>query len=133
VERDRLVEKVAQQQGRPLDISWHLNDRRALADSREETSMVTGPGLAAALRDALPRTKLYWDRGQPIFDGSLFIQVDSRPEPTIPGRMDLDVGLPAVYLEVWTDTRCFALEQIEAIVRAMETAVVEAAFDGGDM
>jgi hypothetical protein len=57
------------------------------------------------------------------------MQIDSRPEPTIAERVALDEGLPAVYLEVWTDTHHFALDQIEALVLAMEAVVVEAAFD----
>ena len=35
-------------------------------------------------------------------------------------------GLPAVYLEVWTDTHHFALAQVEEFVREMEAVVVEA-------
>lgn len=129
VECDKLLDEIAGRLSRPLDISWHLNDRRALFASQDGVSAPTGPEAEAALRDALPRTKLYWDRAQPTFDGSLFMQVDSRPEPTITGRNALDEGLPAVYMEVWTDTHYFALDQIEALVREMEAVVVEAAFD----
>jgi len=43
----------------------------------------------------------------------------------------LDEGLPAVYLEIWVDTQRFALEQVEAFVREMETVIVAAAFDTG--
>jgi hypothetical protein len=132
LERDKLLDEIAERVSRPLDISWHLNDRRALVTSPDDGGSATGPEVHAALRSALPRTKLYWDRVQPTFDGSLFIQVDSRPEPTIAGRMELDEGLPAVYLEVWTDTHQFALDQIEALVREMETVVVEAALLGRD-
>lgn len=127
VERDRLLDEVAERLGRPLDISWHLNDRRAILASPDGGSAPSGPAAEAALRDALPRTRLYWDRAQPTFDGSLFMQVDSRPIMT--SREALDEGLPAVYLEVWTDTQHFALDQIEALVREMEAIVGQAAFD----
>jgi hypothetical protein len=129
MEHDKLLNDVAERRGRPLDIGWHLNDRRALFAPHDGGGAVTGPEAEAALRNALPRTRLYWDRTQSIFDGSLFMQVDSRAEPTIAGRLALDEGLPAVYLEVWTDTHRFALDQIETLVREMEAVVVAAAFD----
>jgi hypothetical protein len=115
VARDTLLAKLEDQLG-PLDISWHLNDRRVLHD-----------GAGPTPRDALPHTKLYWDRAQPTFDGTLFIQVDSRP--LMASRKPLDQGLPAVYLEIWTDTHHFTLDQIEALVREMEAVLTDAAFD----
>jgi hypothetical protein len=118
VERDQLLDEVAARQGRPLDISWHLNDRRVAVHSHDLPT-------SAQVRDALSHTKLYWDHAQPTFDGSLYIQVDSRP--IMSSREALDKGLPAVYLEVWTDTQRFAPHQIEALVREMEAAVVTAA------
>jgi hypothetical protein len=42
------------------------------------------------------------------------------------GRPALAEGLPAVYLEVWTDTHHFALAQVEEFVREMEAIVVKA-------
>jgi hypothetical protein len=42
------------------------------------------------------------------------------------GRQALAEGLPAVYLEVWTDTHHFALAQVEEFVREMEAVVVKA-------
>jgi hypothetical protein len=127
VERDRLLEKIEGRLGRPLDISWHLNDRRTVLPAHEGTHAPRWADAKAALRAAVPRTKLYWERAQPTFDGNLFIQVDSRP--TMTSREALDEGLPAVYLEVWTDTRHFALDQIEALVGELEAIVVAAAFD----
>jgi hypothetical protein len=55
------------------------------------------------------------------------MQVDSRP--IMASREVLDDGLPAVYLEVWTDTQHFALDQIEALVREMEAVLGAAAFN----
>jgi hypothetical protein len=89
-----------------------------------------GAEAEAALREALPRTKLYWDRTQPTFNGSLFMLVDGRPDPTLAGRVALDDGVPAVWMGVWTDTHLFALDQVEALVREMEAVVVQAAIGG---
>jgi len=127
VDCDKLLDDVEERLGRPLDVSWHLNDRRALLAPPDDVIGPTGSDAAAALRDALPHTRLYWDRTQPTFNGTLFIQVDSNPLVT--GREALVDGLPAVYLEVWTDTHHFAQDQIEALVREMETVVTQAALD----
>jgi hypothetical protein len=112
-------------EARGLDLSWHLNDRRA-ADG------TAGDAGESALDDAdlkrlLGRTRLFWDRKVPIFDGALFLQVDS--EPMLVERRALVEDVPAVHLEVWTDTHRFALPQVEAFVREMEAVVVEAALD----
>lgn len=120
---DKLLDTMAARRGRPLDIGWFINDRRTPSAS----DAPTGPEAEAALRDALPRTKMFWDRAQPTFDGSLFMQVDSRP--MIASRESLIEDVPAVFLEVWTDTHHFALDQIEALIREMEAITVAAAFD----
>ncbi|HEV2342772.1 MAG TPA: condensation domain-containing protein [Actinocrinis sp.] len=133
-ECERLLEETEARRGAPLDVSWHVNDRRGIfkpeLDDAGALAPLTPTGLDAAMRDALPRTKLYWDRRSPVFDGTLFIQVDSSPEPTVAGRTELDEGLPAVYFEVWADMHHFTAGTIEAFVREMEAVVVAAAFDG---
>lgn len=129
VQRDRLLDEFAERMGGPLDISWHFNDRRALLATPDDGEAPTQAQAQAALRDALPRTRLYWDRAQAGFNGELFMQVDARPDPALVARNALDEGLPAVWIELWTDTHRFALEQIEAFVREMEAVLVEAAFD----
>jgi hypothetical protein len=127
VECDRLIDEAAARLGRPLDISWHLNDRRSMMNPDGDGR---GAPTEAELRDAVPRTKMFWDRRIPMFDGTLFVTVDSEPGLSIPGREALrDELLPAVYLEVWADTHHFALGQVEAFIREMENVVVEAAFD----
>ncbi|MEU7874676.1 condensation domain-containing protein [Dactylosporangium sp. NPDC049140] len=129
VRHDELLDDIAARASRPLDISWHFNDRRTPLAEQDGGAASTGPDAEAALRDALPRTKLYWDRAQPAFNGSLFIQVDARPDVTLVDRLALVDDRPAVWLELWTDTHRFALDQIEALAREMEAVVVEAAFD----
>jgi hypothetical protein len=122
----RLLDETDARRGEPLDISWALNDRRAMFKPTDSDGDVPVEGDMA---DVLPRTKLYWDRTQPTFDGALFLQVDSSPVEA--DRQALVEGLPAVFMEVWTDTHLFALDQVEAFVRHMEAVVVEAASAAG--
>jgi hypothetical protein len=129
VQRDELLDDITERTSRTLDISWHFNDRRALSAAQDGDEAPAGPDAEAALRDALPRSKLYWDRAQPAFNGSLFVQVDARPDATLIDRQALAEGPPAVWLELWTDTHRFALDRIEALAREMEAVVVAAAFD----
>jgi hypothetical protein len=135
----RMLEETAARRGGPLEISWHLNDRRAMPGSQDAHESGAGgvEGRDQAGRDVpidealaklLPRTRLFWDRRMPSFDGALFIQVDSAPAP-LASRQALPEGLPAVYFEVWADTRVFTTARIEEFARAMETVLVEAACD----
>jgi hypothetical protein len=122
VARDRLLDEIAACGGRPLDISWCLNDRRAMSGP------VDGDvSTEAELTRMLPHTKLYWDRNEPASDGTLFLHVDSHP--LLVDRQGLAEGLPAVYMQVWADTWHFALDQVEALAREMEAVVVAAASD----
>jgi hypothetical protein len=122
VARDRLLDEIAARRGRPLDISWCLNDRRAMGGP------VDGDvSTEAELTRMLPHTKLYWDRNEPASDGTLFLHVDSHP--LLVDRQRLAEGLPAVYMQVWADTWHFALDQVEALAREMEAVVVAAASD----
>ena len=120
--RDRLLDEIAARGGRPLDISWCLNDRRAMSGP------VDGDvSTEAELTPMLPHTKLYWDRNEPASDGTLFLHVDSHP--LLVDRQGLAEGLPAVYMQVWADTWHFAPDQVEALAREMEAVVVSAASD----
>lgn len=117
---------------RGLDISWHLNDRRVRTDPADGSAFDDACELSvreAELKQLLGRSKFFWDRRQPVFDGALFLQVDS--EPMYAERQVLMEEVPAVYLEVWTDTHRFSLHQVEAFVREMEAVVVDAALDPG--
>jgi len=117
---DRLLEEMAARRGEPLDIFWCLNDRRAM------TGLADGdPPTEAEITRVLPHTKLYWDRKEPASDGALFLHVDSYP--VLVDRQGLTEGLPAVYMQVWADTRHFTLDQVEALAREMEAVVTGAA------
>lgn len=122
VARDRLLDEIAARREQALDISWCLNDRRAM------TGPVDGSvPTQTELTRLLPHTKLYWDRKEPTSDGALFLHVDSRP--VLVDRQGLEEGLPAVYMQVWADTRHFALDEVEALAREMEAVLVAAARD----
>jgi hypothetical protein len=121
-DRDRLLDEVAARRGEPLDISWCLNDRRAMIGPAD-----VGVPTAEELTRALPHTRLYWDRKEPASDGALFLHVDSHP--VLVDRQGLAEGLPAVYMQIWADTRHFTLDQVEALAREMEEVVVAAARD----
>jgi hypothetical protein len=108
---------------RGLDISWHLNDRRVAAEPADASAFGD-----TDLKRLLGRSKFWWDRRIPVFDGALFLQVDSEPM-YFERRVLIEDDVPAVHLEVWTDTHRFALPQVEAFVREMEAVVVEAALD----
>lgn len=134
-----LLDETAARRGRPLDISWHLNDRRAMPgspDADESDAGSAGPDDQAggsvpvdeALTKLLPHTRVFWDRRMPSFDGALFIQVDSAPAP-LASRQGLPEGLPAVYFEIWADTQVFTAARIEQFARTMEAVLVEAACD----
>ncbi|MBS2965451.1 condensation protein [Actinocrinis puniceicyclus] len=121
-----LLAESAARLGGPPEISWHLNDRRGVAAPQDGGAEDGGAApTARQLTAALPLTEVRWGRKEPAFDGDLFLQVDS--EHPLADRRALARGLPAVYLEVWTDTHQFALAQIEAFARAMESVVVESA------
>ncbi|MEZ0110567.1 hypothetical protein ABH920_004582 [Catenulispora sp. EB89] len=126
VECDALLAEAGARRGRALDITWHLNDRRDKTGAGEGDRFV--PEVWDVAR-VLPLSRWYWGRKTPVFDGSLFIQVDS--EPLVPERHVPGAAPPAVHLEIWTDTRAFARRQIEALALEMEAVVVAAALGVG--
>lgn len=129
--RDRLLEETAARLGRPLDIDWHLNDRRGMAmfGPRSDESPLSEAELRTAISEALPHTQMFWNHKQPTSDGTLFIHVDPCLRSFIPDDVFLDEDRPAVHLQVWVDTHHFRTAQIEAFTREMEAIVVQAAFD----
>jgi hypothetical protein len=123
---DRLLDEIATRRGQPLDISWCLNDRRGTAGSADgDCQVLTEVPTGADLIEAAPHTRLFWDREMPAGDGTMFLHVDSRP--LLAAWQDLDEGLPAVYMQVWVDTRHFTFDQAEALAREMEAVVVAGA------
>ncbi len=120
----QLLDDIARRRGEKIDLSCFVNDRRIVAPDEP-------PPTEDELRAALPRTRLRWDRKQPIFDGSLFLQVDSAPDVNVPGRLvPEEQQQPAVYFAIWADTHALAPRDIEACARELEAVTVEAAFNG---
>ena len=119
-----LLDDIARRRGEQIDLSCHVNDRRIVAPDEPVPT-------EDELRAALPRTRLRWDRKQPIFDAKFFLQVDSAPDANVPGRLiPEERQQPAVYFAIWADTHALAPRDIEACARELEAVTVEAAFDG---
>lgn len=120
----RLLDEISRRRGEELDLSCFVNDRRVLAPDEP-------PPTEDELRAALPRTRLRWDRKQPIFDGAFFLQVDSAPDANVPGRLiPEEQQQPAVYFAIWADTHALAPRDVEACARELEAVTIEAAFNG---
>jgi hypothetical protein len=128
-ERDRLLDEFGVRQGRPLDLDWHLNDRRSMAEPRDDEGLPPEAELEASLHEALPHTQLFWNHKQSSSDGALFIHVDSSLQTFIPDDVTLDEERPAVYLQIWADTHHFPPARIEAFARELEATVAQAALD----
>jgi hypothetical protein len=121
---DRLLEQAAARRGQPLDLYWWINDLRGVArPAGGDSDMPT----EADLMQVLPRTKLYWNHQTPVSHGTFYLFVDSQPQRV--RWQEPAEELPTVYMKVWADTQHFALDQVEALVREMETVVIAAAFD----
>jgi hypothetical protein len=121
---DRLIDETAALRGQPLDLYWWVNDLRGMVKPVDGDG---GMPTEAELMQALPRTKLYWNRETPVSHGTFYLFVDSVPERV---RWQAPAEeLPAVYMKVWADTQHFELDQVEALVREMEAVVMAAAFD----
>ncbi|MFL6114495.1 MAG: condensation domain-containing protein [Catenulispora sp.] len=121
-ERDRMLAEAAARRGGRLDIEWHINDRRDKAGADSPEAPVP---RAADVARVLPLSRWYWGRKAPVFDGALFLQVDSGP--VLEERQHPDDVSPAVYLQIWTDTCSFQVTQVETFAREMEAVVVAAA------
>jgi hypothetical protein len=121
-----LLDRLSRERGEPIDISCFVNDRRRDAEPEPGAPLASAEDLSAAL----PRTTLHWDRKQPTFDGTLYLQVDSGPDLNAPRRPVVrEQQDPAVFLAVWADTRYLPPDDIEEFVREMEDVLVRAALD----
>ena len=109
-----LLDAVARERGGPVDISCFVNDRRG-QESMSTPGTGAPPPTPAAVRAALPRTTVRWDRALDTYDGTFYLQVDQGPD--------------AVDLAIWADTQRLAPQDIERCARELESAAVEAALD----
>ncbi|MBW8804715.1 MAG: condensation protein [Catenulisporales bacterium] len=125
-ERDRMLTEAAERRGGRLDIEWHVNDRRDKGGAGAGDDQRAAPvPRAADVARVLPLSRWYWGRKASVFDGALYLQVDS--EPVLEERLGPDDVSPAVYLQIWTDTCSFQVTQVETFAREMEAVVVAAA------
>lgn len=125
-EHGELLERLGRERGEPVDVSCFVNDRRNLPGLQPGDRLPT----EEEVRAALARTTLRWDRKQPTYGGTFFLQVDSGPDANVPGRMiPAEQELPAVYFAIWADTHRLSPADIEACARELEAVTVEAAFD----
>jgi hypothetical protein len=116
---DLLRERIDREQGTPVEIGCVFNDRRA-------GSGPSGPGMsgpepsgpvptAAEIRAAMPRRDLRWGEPLPLFNERLMVTVDGDAESL------------TVLMEV--DTHALSAPAAEVFLLAMESAVLDAAFD----
>lgn len=122
-----LLDRLGRERGEPVDVSCFINDRRRDAEPQPGEP----PATEDELRAALALSTLRWDRKQPVFDATLFLQVDSGPDLNAPRtRQERDrPAVPALFLAAWADTRSLPPRDVEEFVRAMEQVVVRAAVD----
>jgi hypothetical protein len=122
-----LLDRLSAERGERIDISCFVNDRRVGAEPQPGDRLPT----EEEVRAVLSQSTFQWDRKQPVFDATLFLQVDSGPDLNAPGRSSrtAEQGSPAVFLAIWADTHYMSPADVEAFARAMEAITVQAAFD----
>ncbi|WP_034260603.1 condensation domain-containing protein [Actinospica robiniae] len=124
--RNELLDRLSEEHDEPFDISCFVNDRRREAELEPGRPLPSEEQVQAALKQSMFR----WERKESTFSGSLFLQVDSGPDLTAPERITPEqLAVPAVYLEVWADTRYLPPDDMETFARTMEEITVQAAFD----
>jgi hypothetical protein len=116
--RDELVAALGLERGEPIDLSCFLNDRRDPDPELPDTDPVTPQDL----RPLLSRTTLSWMQQPYQADESLFINV---------GEPEAGYGDPAdaVVFTVRADTRRITRSDVEALLRGVESVLIEAALD----
>ena len=120
-----MLERLGAERGEPIDVSCFVNDRRRDAEPAADAAAPT----AEDVRAALAHTTLRWERKAPVFDATLYLQVDSGPDLNAPRPRENQDSNPAVFLAVWADTRYLPPPQVERFVRALEEIAVQAALD----
>lgn len=124
---ESMQERIRLERGEAVDVSFYVNDRRDQAAPEPGEA----PPTPEELRQALEFSRLRWDRREPVYVGSFYLHLDSKPDYNVPGRDNPEeTGRPAVYVSLWGDTQVMAPADIEAFARGFEAVLVEAAFDG---
>jgi Condensation domain len=107
-----LVAAAGHDRGEDIDVDLVYNDRR-LDVPREAASSLPDP---QELRAALPRTTLSW--------------TDQSDEPTDSCHIHIRDSADSITVLVGFDTHYVSPADLEAVLRGVESALVEAAFDG---
>lgn len=113
--RRALIDRVNEERGTEVDISCFFNDRRQVGRDQVDARAPDAADLAEQITAALPATTVRWIEEPDLSKQKLYFDVND-------GDGELDVTLSA-------DTRYISTEDMIAIVRGMETVLVEAALD----
>jgi hypothetical protein len=105
-----LIQRVTEERGGSLDVERFFNDRRV-----EGRVTVTGPVTPERIKEALADTAFTWTECQDDPFAQLFLHADDAPG--------------SIRLHILADTHFHGPAQLEALVREIEAAAVEAAFD----
>ncbi len=110
-EQDEVVSRVERERGEEFDLSCYYNDRRR----RDRVFTGVAAPTAAEIRAAVADGELSWKQDAYVPRAKLHLCVDDPPG--------------AVELVVAADERYFSSADLEALVRAIEKAAVQAATD----
>lgn len=107
--RVEIRETVERERGQEIDLSCFFNDRRA------DRNPPPAPPTEDEIRRALPGAEIHWEPDTMAVTQKLYLEVDDTPD-------GVDIQLSA-------DQRYFSDQQMEALLRGIERAAVEAALD----
>lgn len=108
-----IIATVGEERGLAIDLACVYNDRRLITSREADAALPT----LAALRAALPGSTLRWE--------------GYSDEPGPPFLIHIRDSPDSVNVLVSCDSHYIAPADVEAFLRAMETVMVEAAFDAG--
>jgi hypothetical protein len=111
-----VQKRIVAERGAELDLGVFFNDRRVL--SRELADAVSSggndaPGGLAPLRDELTRTTLIWGERNDMPEQKVFLNISDMPD--------------TLCCELWADTHFVSPADMAALLRRIESALVDAA------
>jgi hypothetical protein len=109
--RERLIARVSSDRGETIDLASFINDRRSMASSASLGIRAQADEIVAAQKD----TAVLWEAPLRLFNEKLMVNFD-----------EVD-GTIQITAEV--DTRYLSLDDLRALMTAMEAVTVEAALN----
>ena len=109
-EQDVVLDRVFADRGAEVELSCYYNDRRTQARQAGGN-----PPTAAQIQAALPASRLDWVDDPEMPKSILYLYVDDAPD--------------AIEFELSGDGRYFSADDLAALVRCMESVLVEAVLD----